>query len=253
MTERYFIQLSYKGTNYHGWQIQPNANTVQEVLTKALSTILREDISITGAGRTDTGVHASFYVAHFNCSKKNLDKDLKLVFKINNFLPKDIAIFRIISVNAEANARFDATERTYRYYVHQRKDAFINQTSWYLPIKLDVDLMNKAARFLLEYDDFTSFSKLNTDVKTNICHISEARWTKDDYKLIFTIKADRFLRNMVRAIVGTLTDIGKKKITLDEFKQIIDNKNRSDAGASVPAHGLFLEDIRYPQNIYNVK
>lgn len=251
MDQRYFVQLNYKGTNYHGWQIQPNANTVQQVLTKAFSTILQEDIILTGAGRTDTGVHASFFVAHFNSNKKELDKDLKFVFKLNSFLPTDIAVFRIISVNAKANARFDAVERTYRYYLHQRKDVFINNTSWYIPVKLDVDLMNKAARLLLQYEDFTSFSKLNTDVKTNICHITEARWTKDDYKLVFTIKADRFLRNMVRAIVGTLIDIGKKKITLDDFKQIIDHKNRSDAGASVPAHGLFLEDIKYPQTIYN--
>jgi tRNA pseudouridine38-40 synthase len=248
--ERYFVQLSYKGTNYHGWQIQSNALTVQEVLTKAFSTILKEDIEITGAGRTDSGVHSSFFVAHFDSSKKGLDKDLKLVFKLNSFLPKDIALFRIVKVNNEAHARFDATDRTYRYYIHQRKDVFINSTSWYLPVDLNVELMNKAARLLLNYDDFTSFSKLNTDVKTNICKVTEARWSKDDYRLIFTIKADRFLRNMVRAIVGTLVDVGKGNLTLEEFKQVIENKNRDDAGVSVPAHGLFLEDIKYPQSVY---
>ncbi len=250
MRERYFVQLSYKGTNYHGWQIQPNALTVQEVLTKAFSTILKEELEITGAGRTDSGVHSSFFVAHFDSSKKGLDKDLKLVFKLNSFLPKDIALFRIVKVNNEAHARFDATDRTYRYYIHQRKDVFINSTSWYLPVDLDVELMNKAARVLLNYDDFTSFCKLNTDVKTNICKVTEARWSKDDYRLIFTIKADRFLRNMVRAIVGTLVDVGKENLTLEEFKQVIENKNRDDAGVSVPAHGLFLEDIKYPQSVY---
>ena len=251
MKERYFIQLSYKGTNYHGWQIQPNATTVQELLTKAFSTILQEDIEITGAGRTDSGVHASFFVAHFESEKQGLDKDLNLIFKLNNFLPRDIAIFRIVKVNNKAHARFDATERTYRYFIHQRKDVFINNISWYLPVDLNVEFMNKASRLLLTYDDFTSFSKINTDVKTNICKVTEARWSKDDYRLIFTIKADRFLRNMVRAIVGTLVDVGKEKITLDNFKQIIENKNRSDAGASVPAHGLFLEDISYPLEVYD--
>ncbi|MFP4024236.1 MAG: tRNA pseudouridine(38-40) synthase TruA [Thiohalospira sp.] len=252
MRERYFVQLSYKGTNYHGWQIQPNALSVQEVLTKAFSTILREEIEIIGAGRTDSGVHASFFVAHFDSSKKELDKDLKLVFKLNSFLPKDIALFKIVKVNNEAHARFNATERTYRYYIHQQKNVFINSTSWYLSVELDVELMNKAARFLLNYDDFTSFSKLNTDVKTNICKVTEARWTKDDYRLIFTIKADRFLRNMVRAIVGTLVDVGKGNLTLEQFKKIIENKNRDDAGVSVPAHGLFLEDIRYPHSVFQV-
>ena len=251
MKKRYFVQLSYKGTNYHGWQIQPNASTVQEIVTKAFSTILREDIEITGAGRTDSGVHASFFVAHFESKQEGLDKDLKLVFKLNNFLPNDIAIFRIVKVNNEAHARFDANERTYRYYLHQRKDVFINDISWYLPTDLNVEMMNKAARVLLHYDDFTSFSKINTDVKTNICNVSEAKWSKDDYRLIFTIKADRFLRNMVRAIVGTLIDVGREKLTLDDFKQIVENKKRSDAGTSVPAHGLFLEDIRYPKDIYH--
>ncbi|MEE4198330.1 MAG: tRNA pseudouridine(38-40) synthase TruA [Bacteroidales bacterium] len=250
MKERYFVQLSYKGTNYHGWQVQPNALTVQEVLTKAFSTILREDISLIGAGRTDTGVHARFFVAHFNSNQQELDKDLKLIFKLNSFLPRDIAIFRIVKVNPEAHARFDAMERTYRYYIHQRKDVFLNNFSWYLPVDLNVEMMNKAARILLQYEDFTSFSKVKTDVKTNICKIQEAKWSKDDYRLIFTIRADRFLRNMVRAIVGTLVDVGKENITLEDFKKIIENRNRAEAGTSVAAHGLFLEDIRYPQEIY---
>lgn len=251
MKERYFIQLSYKGTHYHGWQIQPNAITVQEILAKAFSTILREEIEITGAGRTDSGVHASFFVAHFESKQEALDKDLKLVFKLNHFLPKDIAIFRIVKVNNDAHARFDATERVYKYYIHQRKDVFLNDISWYLPIDLNVEIMNKAARLLQQYEDFTSFSKINTDVKTNICQVSEARWSKDDYRLIFTIRADRFLRNMVRAIVGTLLEVGKEKITINEFKQIIKSKKRENAGASVPAQGLFLEDIKYPPSIYS--
>lgn len=250
MKNRYFIQLSYKGTNYHGWQIQPNAISVQEILTKAFSTILREEIEITGAGRTDTGVHASYFIAHFDSEKENLNLDKKLIFKLNSYLPKDIAIYKILAVHPEAHARFDANSRTYYYYIHQQKDPFLLETSYYLPQKLDIDLMNKACELLFQFNDFTSFSKLHTDVKTNNCIIKKAFWTQDYYKLKFTITADRFLRNMVRAIVGTLIDIGKKKITLEDFIQIIENKNRSDAGISVPAQGLFLANITYHKNIF---
>lgn len=250
MKFRYFIQLNYKGTNYHGWQIQPNAITVQEVLKNAFSIILKEDIEITGAGRTDTGVHASFFIAHFNSSRPDLHDDRKLLFKINGFLPKDIALQKIYRVTDNAHARFDAKSRTYHYHIHQEKDPFLLESSYFLSQKLDVDLMNNACELLLSHTDFTSFSKLHTDVKTNNCKITQAFWTQEGHKLVFTITADRFLRNMVRAIVGTLIDIGKKKISLDDFVQIIESKNRSDAGVSVPAHGLYLENITYPDTIY---
>jgi tRNA pseudouridine38-40 synthase len=246
---RYFIQLNYKGTNYHGWQIQPNAITVQEVLKNSFSTILKEDIEITGAGRTDTGVHASFFIAHFNSLRSDLQNDNKLLFKINGFLPKDIAIQKIYQVTNDAHARFDAISRTYHYYIHQEKDPFLLESSYFLTHKLDVDIMNKACELLQSYTDFTSFSKLHTDVKTNNCKITQAFWSKEDHKLKFTITADRFLRNMVRAIVGTLIDVGKMKISLEDFILIIESKNRSDAGVSVPAHGLYLDNITYPDTI----
>jgi len=247
---RYFIQLSYKGTNYCGWQIQPNGITIQEVVTKALSTILNEKIDLTGAGRTDTGVHALYYIAHFDSENTSLHIDNTIIYKLNSFLPKDISIQQIFSVKADANARFDAISRTYLYYIHQQKDPFLEETSWYFPHKLNIDLMNQASDILLLYTDFTSFSKLHTDVKTNNCKIFKSQWTIDNYKLQFEIKADRFLRNMVRAVVGTLIDVGKEKITLDEFIEIIESKNRNNAGISVPAHGLFLASIEYPENIF---
>ena len=250
MKQRYYIQLSYKGTNYHGWQIQPNATSVQEVLTKSFSTILRNEIEITGAGRTDTGVHASYFIAHFDSHISDLHSDKKFLFKINGYLPKDIAIQKIVKVKSDAHARFDAISRTYHYYIHCQKDPFLDESSYFLSQKLDIDLMNKASELLFQFTDFTSFSKLHTDVKTNNCKITEAFWTKEDYKLKFTISADRFLRNMVRAIVGTLIDVGKNKITLEDFIRIIENKDRSDAGVSVPAHGLFLSNIIYPKNIF---
>ncbi|MBU8893828.1 MAG: tRNA pseudouridine(38-40) synthase TruA [Bacteroidales bacterium] len=250
MKNRYFIQLSYKGTNYHGWQIQPNAISVQEVLTKTFSTVLRETIEITGAGRTDTGVHASYFIAHFNSAKENLHSDKKALFKLNSFLPKDIAIHLILPVVNEAHARFDATSRTYQYYIHQQKDPFLLESSYFLPQKLSIEIMNKACKFLFQFTDFTSFSKLHTDVKTNNCKITEAFWAQKDHKLIFTITADRFLRNMVRAIVGTLIDVGKNNISQEDFIQIIEKKNRSDAGVSVPAHGLFLTNITYDDKLF---
>lgn len=250
MYQRYFIQLSYKGTNYHGWQIQPNAITVQEVLTKALSTILDEKIEITGAGRTDTGVHANFFIVHFDSLKTCLHQDPKILYQINSFLPKDIAIQKILRVQNNSHARFDAISRTYHYFIHQSKDPFLIESSYYLPQQLDVELMNEACKHLLNYKDFTSFSKLHTDVKTNNCDLIKALWTQEDDNLKFTITADRFLRNMVRAIVGTLIDVGKRKLSLNEFIQIIENKNRSDAGVSVPAHGLFLANITYDNRIF---
>jgi tRNA pseudouridine38-40 synthase len=250
---RYFIQLSYKGTSYHGWQFQPNALTIQELVMNAFSTILRDEIEITGAGRTDTGVHAINYIAHFDSSQSNLAQNKNLLFKINGFLPNDIVIHSINHVNTDAHARFDASSRTYNYYIHQQKDPFLLDTSYYYTQNLDIELMNQAANLLLSYNDFTSFSKLHTDVNTNNCMVKEAYWKRNDYKLVFTITADRFLRNMVRAIVGTLLDVGKRKIDINDFKQIILNKNRSDAGASVPAHGLFLVKIEYPENICKIQ
>lgn len=250
MIYRYFLQLSYKGTHYHGWQVQPNAVTVQETLTEALLTILREDLEVTGAGRTDTGVHASYFIAHFDSKQEDLHQDKKLLFKINGYLPKDIAINQIFKVKDDAHARFDAIERTYHYYIHQQKDPFINESSFYLSHNLDVELMNQACKLLYQFSDFTSFSKLHTDVKTNNCKIKNALWLQDVHKLTFTITADRFLRNMVRAIVGTLIELGKHKISLENFIQIIENKNRSEAGVSVPAHGLFLTNITYDHNIF---
>lgn len=246
--QRYFLQLGYKGTNYHGWQVQPNAVTVQEVVEKALSTILREEISVVGAGRTDTGVHASFFVLHFDSEKNNLDQT-KLVNKLNRFLPPDIAVLKIFRVNNDAHARFSAVSRTYNYYISTEKNPFRIETSYYYTVPLDVQKMNEAVSMLFEFEDFTSFSRLHTDVKTNNCKIYHAEWSIEKDQLVFTIKADRFLRNMVRAIVGTLLEIGRGKMSIDEFRKIIEKKYRGAAGASAPAEGLFLTDIEYPKEI----
>ncbi|MFN8258665.1 MAG: tRNA pseudouridine(38-40) synthase TruA [Bacteroidales bacterium] len=248
MQNRYFIQLSFNGHAYHGWQIQENAITVQETLNTCLKTFLRDDINVLGAGRTDTGVHASYFMAHFDISTKIEDKGLFLN-KINKLLPPDIAVQNIFKVSNEANARFDAISRTYEYRIHNEKNPFLNQFSWYNRISLDLDKMNKAASFLFNYEDFTSFSKLGTQVATNNCRIMEAIWIKTSNNLIFRIKADRFLRNMVRAIVGTLIEVGLSKIDEYEFCDIIEKKDRCLAGFSVPAHGLFLTNIEYPDGL----
>jgi tRNA pseudouridine38-40 synthase len=223
---------------------------VQAELEKAMSTVFEEKISLTGCGRTDTGVHARDFYAHFD------SEDLKSAhpdrtFKLNSFLPSDIGIKRIIKMNPEAHARFDAISRTYKYYISTSRDPFNADRSYYLYGNVDVDLMNKGAAILFDYNDFGCFSKTHTQVKTNICKIQEAYWSKQDNLLIFTIKADRFLRNMVRAIVGTLLDVGRKKITLEEFRTIIENKDRKAAGFSVPAQGLFLEKVEYPEGMIN--
>lgn len=247
MSQRYYLQLSYDGTDYHGWQIQPNGVTVQEDLQKALSLILREDISVVGCGRTDTGVHASYFVAHFDCASPIADVD-KLVYKLNGFLSKDIAIFDLQPVSDEFHARFTATARAYEYHLVTQKSSFLNRYSYRPNFGLDFEAMNKAAKHLLDYTDFTSFSKLHTDVKTNNCDVRVAYWEqKDDHHWVFHITADRFLRNMVRAIVGTLLDVGKGKITEEQFVQIIENKNRCKAGVSVPGQALFLVDVAYPE------
>lgn len=245
---RYFIYLSYDGARYHGWQIQPNGISVQEVLNKALSTLLREPIEVTGAGRTDAGVNASLMVAHFDTTK---EVDEQLVYRLNKFVPADIAIHQIIPVKDDAHARFSATSRTYIYYILTEKSPF-EPYAYRFPLPLDFDKMNEAAQTLFEYIDFTSFSKLHTDVKTNNCHITYARWEQvSPIKWQFTITADRFLRNMVRAIVGTLLDVGRGVLTIQQFREIIEKKDRCSAGTSVPGNALFLSGITYPEEIFN--
>ncbi|PKB15399.1 tRNA pseudouridine(38-40) synthase TruA [Flavobacterium sp. 5] len=240
---RYFIKLAYNGTQYHGWQIQPNAASVQETMNKAFSVILNSEISLMGAGRTDTGVHAKEMYAHFDF--KNPIDTKNLIHKLNSFLPKDIVIYDVFPVADDAHTRFDATKRTYEYHINTFKDAFLQEQSWYFHQKLDLDLMNEAAKILLKHTDFQCFSKVNTDVNTFDCSIFEAHWKEENEKLIFTISANRFLRNMVRSIVGTLINIGLHKITLDDFEMILESKNRDKAGFSVPAHGLYLTKIEY--------
>lgn len=235
--------MSYNGTQYHGWQSQPNAISVQETLNKAMSVILNSEIDLMGAGRTDTGVHAKMMFAHFDFDASIDSKSL--VHKLNSYLPKDIAVFDIYAVKENAHARFDAKKRTYEYHIHTFKNVFLQEQSWYCLHELDIDLMNIAAAELLKFTDFQCFSKVHTDVNTFNCKIEEAYWIKENETLIFTIAADRFLRNMVRAIVGTLLNVGLKKITIEDFIKIIESKNRSEAGFSVPAHGLYLTKIEY--------
>jgi tRNA pseudouridine38-40 synthase len=244
--KRYFLQISYKGTNYHGWQIQPNAISVQEVVEKTMSTVLRETIEVVGAGRTDTGVHASFFVLHFELEKEIKEPE-NLLYKLNSLLPYDIASQKVWPVEPDLHARFSAVSRTYKYYISTQKNPFRTDTSFKYVLPLDIDKMNEAARILAEYEDFTSFSRLHTDVKTNNCKILWAEWEVVNTQLIFTIKADRFLRNMVRAIVGTLLEVGKGKLSLSDFRKIIEAKDRGAAGASAPAKGLFLVNVEYPE------
>ena len=247
---RYFIRFAYDGTAYCGWQVQPNGLSVQEVLTKALCTILRtEDIEIVAAGRTDAGVHARNMVAHFDVEDR-LPAGLDLVNKLNSLLPSDISVIEIREVKPEVHARFDALSRRYEYHLVLQKDVFRHPFAMRIYNPLDFDRMNEAAKILFEYTDFTSFSKLHTDVKTNNCKIMAARWEQREEEWIFIVEADRFLRNMVRAIVGTLLEVGRGKMTIDEFRQVIDAKNRCNAGSSVPAKGLFLVGVTYPENIY---
>ncbi len=240
---RYFIELSYNGGAYHGWQIQPNDISVQEVIEKALSTILKDTVSIMGAGRTDTGVHASQMFAHFDT--EFVFDALDLTYKLNSFLPKDIVVHRIFKVKEDAHARFDALSRTYLYRIALKKNAFTSDSAYYVKQDLDVDKMNEASKILLEYKDFQCFSKSNTDVKTYYCNIMVAEWSVEDGEIQFVVKADRFLRNMVRAIVGTMINIGLHKIGVDDLHAIIKSKDRSNAGFSVPAHALYLTKIEY--------
>lgn len=240
---RYFIELSYQGKNYHGWQIQPDVNSIQEELNKAVSTVLQEEISIVGAGRTDTGVHASQMFAHFD-STTELSKNI--IFKLNSVLPEDIVVHQVQKVADEKHARFDALTRSYEYRIWLGRNPFLLETTWQLfHQKLDVEAMNEAAEILLEYENFQAFSKVKTEVKTFNCKVVKAVWTEEGNQLIFNITANRFLRNMVRAIVGTLVDVGKHKITKEGFRTIVLSKNRANAGLSVPAKGLFLTEITY--------
>lgn len=245
---RYFTELSYKGTAYNGWQVQKNAPSVQEELQKAMSAILREPVTLTGAGRTDTGVHALHYVAHFDLTREIGDAP-GLCYHLNALLPKDIAIKDIYRVRDDAHARFDALEREYKYFMLREKDPFARETSWQYYVRLDTDKMNEAAAWLTKFDDFTSFAKLGGGNKTNICHVVHAGWRDTGKGLVFTIRADRFLRNMVRAVTGTLVEVGRGRITPDGFRDIVAARDLSLSSTSAPAQGLFLSDIIYPENI----
>jgi tRNA pseudouridine38-40 synthase len=242
---RYFMHLAYNGSPFHGWQTQPNAVSVQSTIEQALATILRQPVPITGAGRTDAGVNAHMMIAHLDLPDDVAVTD-KLLLSLNRLVGKEIAIYSIKPVHGEAHARFDATERTYHYFAHTRKDPFGGALSWQAPANLDFAKMNEAAKRLLGRRDFTSFSKLHTDVKTNICDLRCAEWQQvDDYNYRFVITADRFLRNMVRAVVGTLVDVGSGKITADDVSRILEQKDRCAAGVSMPGEALFLWDIKY--------
>jgi len=244
MVRRYFIWLSYDGTHYHGWQVQPNGISVQGELQRVLSTLLRQEISITGAGRTDAGVHARVMAAHFDFEG---DIDCKqLAYKMNRMLGVDIVIDRIEEVSPELHARFSATERTYHYYIHTRKDPFQRHYSCEIHYPLDFEKMNEAGRILTTYEDFGAFCKAHSDVKTTLCHVTRADWIQTgENTWYFVITANRFLRNMVRAVVGTLVDVGRGRLTLEEFRGVIEGKRRSDAGDSMPGNALFLEDVKY--------
>lgn len=245
---RYFLEIAYHGGAYFGWQIQPDAVSVQEVLERGLSTILRKEIKVVGAGRTDTGVHARQLFAHLDLG--DTEDVSNFIFKINSILPRDIVVKGMYPVNSDAHARFDALEREYEYYINLDKDPFSQELAHQIHKRPNIDLMNEAAKSLLDYKDFQCFSRSKTEVKTYHCDVKKAIWTLDGNRLIFTITADRFLRNMVRAIVGTLLDVGHEKITRDQFKAILESKNRSEAGKSAPAHGLYLTKVTYPNSIF---
>lgn len=242
---RYFAELSYKGTAYCGWQRQPNASSVQQTIEEAMTTILRERIEIVGAGRTDTGVHAAFYVIHFDATRPIKDAQ-SFVYHLNALLPEDIAFLRIYQVADDAHARFDAIEREYRYYIQTRKDPFTRATTWQLTTPLDIDAMNKAAATLIKTEDFTTFAKLGSNNTTNICHVTRAEWVEIECGMVvFIFRANRFLRNMVRAVVGTLVDVGRGKITPEQFAEIVASRDLSRSSSSAPASGLFLTDVKY--------
>ena len=255
---RWFLDLAYDGTHFHGWQSQPNALGVQAVLEEALSVIFRDKTPVTGAGRTDAGVHARRMYAHFDTVEPIVDKD-KILLSLNRMAGKDIVIRDILAVRADAHARFDALSRTYRYYVTSEKNPFASSYSWECRRALDVSRMNEAACMLLDVDDFTSFAKLHSDTRTNICNVSHAEWKYMESEgpgagrsemRVFTISADRFLRNMVRAVVGTLVEVGTGRMSLSQFREVIEKRDRCAAGTSMPAKALFLEEIVYPEAIF---
>ena len=247
MMQRYFIYLCYDGTRYHGWQIQPNGISVQEELQSCLSVLLRKPVEITGAGRTDAGVHARLMVAHFDV--EDVSDEAQLTYRLNRMPPRDIAVSRIEKVAGDLHARFSATSRTYHYFIHIGRDPFLRHYSLEMPYQLDFNRMNEAARLLLEVKDFEAFCKAGTDAKTTLCDVTQARWELmedgDVKRWRFVITANRFLRNMVRAVVGTLVDVGRGKISMEEFRQVIASGNRSNAGESMPGNALFLWDIQY--------
>jgi len=246
---RYFIELAYKGTNYHGWQVQPDSISIQELINNAFTTIFRTPIAVVGAGRTDTGVHAEQLYAHVDFKHEiNIGE---VVYKLNSLLPHDIVVESIIKSNENMHARFDATGRSYEYRIFLGRNPFLMDTTWQLNnTKLNIVKMNEAADILLTYTNFKCFSRTNSNVKTYNCDVRRAEWVQTNKLLIFHITADRFLRNMVRAIVGTLIDVGTGKINLEEFKQILESENRCNAGTSAPARGLFLTQVTYPKTIF---
>ncbi|MCD8073169.1 MAG: tRNA pseudouridine(38-40) synthase TruA [Alistipes sp.] len=253
---RYFLELSYKGTAYHGWQKQENAVSVQGILEESLSKLLREHAAVTGAGRTDTGVHAAYYVAHFdsdNFDPRSPEEHDSFLYHLNSILPYDIAVRSVTRVSPRAHARFDAVMREYTYRIVLRKDAFGRDTAWQMRSSLDVEAMNYAAGKLLEYEDFTTFCKLHSDNKTNICRINHAVWETNGDGLTFTIRSDRFLRNMVRSLVGTLVEVGRGKMSIEGFEKALAARNLKYAGCTAPAGGLFLSDVRYPETIFTKK
>ena len=251
LNHRYFLRLSFNGESFHGWQSQHNAPSIQSALRDALTVILREPIEVAGAGRTDAGVHAREFFAHFDHPAEfSISEREELVYHLNGYLPDAISIQEILPVRGDAHARFSAHSRTYQYFITKKKDPFQHSFSWYYPGKLDVDLMNRGAKILMNNLDFTSFAKLPKETKTNICQVEYAEWEEKDHLLVFTITADRFLRNMVRAIVGTLVELGRGKIDLEDLDRIILSKDRRAAGYSVPANGLFLVSINYPEEIF---
>ena len=247
---RYFVELSYNGGRYCGWQRQPEAASVQATLEAALSTLLREPVEVTGAGRTDTGVHAAYSVAHFDTAVPLTDPR-QTAYKLNCLLPDDIAVFGVTPVAADAHARFSAVEREYCYFIETRKNPFTRRAAWQYRRPLDAERMDRAAALLTQYSDFTSFAKLNSNNKTNICRIVRAGWEESPEGVYrFTIRADRFLRNMVRALVGTLVDVGRGRYDEEEFRAIVESRDLSRASGSAPAEGLYLWDVVYPAEVF---
>lgn len=251
MNCRYFLKIAYDGSPYCGWQMQPNALTVQQKLQETMQLFCNLFGDTLGCGRTDTGVHAKEFYLHFDCQSPILNHD-EFIYKLNRVLPESIAVYHLYQVGEKAHCRFDAISRTYEYHILQHKNPFV-KNAWYNAADLNINLMNEGGKLLMEYEDFTSFSKTNTQVFTNNCHITQAHWEQKGDSLVFTIQANRFLRNMVRAVVGSLIDLGKEKNDLNHFKSIIESKNRSKAGVSVPAQGLFLTQVNYPIHYFETQ